>query len=63
LGATLTQVLPFASEATLARLEANIGACPSVTDLLHQGASAADIAQRILAGLGATDSGFSLTPR
>ena len=56
-------MLPFASEATLARLEANIGASPCITDLLHQGADASDITQRILAGLGATESGFSLTPR
>lgn len=57
------QVLPFASEATLAQLEANIAGSPSVTDMLHEGASAADITGRILAGLGAPDSGFSLVPR
>ena len=31
--------------------------------MLHQGAAAADITHRILDGLGATDSGFSLVPR
>ena len=57
------QVLPFASEATLAQLEANIAGCPSVTDMLHEGDDARGITGRILAGLGVMDQGFSLTPR
>ena len=57
------QVLPFASEATLAQLEANIASCPSVTDMLHEGDDARAITARILAGLGVMDQGFSLTPR
>ena len=57
------QVLPFASEATLAQLEANIAGCPSVTDMLHEGDDARGITGRILAGLGVMDQGFSLAPR
>ncbi len=57
------QVLPFASEATLSQLEANIAGCPSVTDMLHEGSDARGITARILAGLGVMDQGFSLTPR
>lgn len=57
------QVLPFASEATLAQLEANIAGCPSVTDMLHEGNDARAITGRILAGLGVMDQGFSLAPR
>ncbi|KAK9826750.1 hypothetical protein WJX81_004901 [Elliptochloris bilobata] len=61
-GGYMVQVLPFASEATLSRLEANVGAAPSVTDMLLSGAVPADIAARLLDGLGATP-GISLVPR
>ena len=56
------QVLPFASEATLSRLEANIGSAGAVTDMLHAGAAPADIAAKLLDGLG-TSPGLSLVPR
>ena len=58
----MPQVLPFASEATLARLEANVGAVGAVTDMLHAGAAPADIAGKLLEGLG-TAPGLSLVPR
>jgi hypothetical protein len=56
-------VLPFASEETLQRLEHNIASSPSVTEMMHQGRSARDITAQLLDGFGATDVGFSLTPR
>ena len=57
------QVLPFASEETLAQLEQNIAASGSVTDMLHGGATAHDITERLLRGLGVSDASFSLQPR
>jgi Hsp33 protein len=61
--ATTSQVLPFASDETLEQLEANLSSVSSVTALLHEGLDARGIAQRLLAGLGETDTGFTLTPR
>ena len=58
----VSQVLPFASEATLSRLEANVGAAGAVTDMLHAGAAPADIAAQLLDGLGTTP-GLLLVPR
>lgn len=57
------QVLPFASEETLQRLEANIAAAPSITEMLHEGLAPKDIAARIFDGLGASDGGPPLVPR
>ncbi|EIE19291.1 heat shock protein 33, partial [Coccomyxa subellipsoidea C-169] len=62
-GGYLIQVLPFASEETLELLERNIAASPSVTDLLHEGASPRDIADRLLSGLGVSDGGPAIQPR
>lgn len=60
----LPQVLPFASEETLQQLEANLGAMPSITELLHQGKSAAELTAVILAQLGTQQEvTTSLTPR
>lgn len=56
-------MLPFASEETLQRLEQNITNNPSVTDMLHEGATVKDITNKILDGLGTADAGFSLIPR
>ncbi|KAG1675967.1 hypothetical protein FOA52_014211 [Chlamydomonas sp. UWO 241] len=50
-GGFLVQVLPFCTEETLTTLEANLAAMGSVTTLLNDGLSAADISDRILAGL------------
>ena len=57
-----TQVLPFASDATLSTLEANIGALPSVTEMMHQGLSPRDITARLFDGIGVAESSFSLKP-
>lgn len=62
-GGYLVQVLPFAEEETIAQLEANIQAAGPVTEMLHGGASARDITERLLQGLGVSDTGFKLTPR
>jgi molecular chaperone Hsp33 len=61
-GGFMIQVLPFAEEDTIAALEKNIGALGSVTAVLQEGASAREITNRLLEGLGAGDEGFSLTP-
>ena len=57
------QVLPLASEETLAQLERNIAAAGSVTDMLHGGATAHGITERLLQGLCVSDANFSLQPR
>ena len=62
-GGFLIQILPFASEATVQQLEANLQGVTSVTKLLHQGKSPRDLAERLLHGLGLADGGFSLQPR
>ena len=57
------QVLPFASEETLLQLEQNVVGCGAMTDMLHEGCTPRDITERLLHGLGVSDSGFSLRPR
>jgi len=57
------QVLPFASEETLQRLETNIAAAPSITQMLHEGLAPRDIAARIFDGLDACDGGPPIVPR
>ena len=56
------QILPFASEQTLAILEKNISECASMTDLMHQGLSASQITERLLADIGASNISSSMVP-
>ena len=59
-----SQVLPNASEETVAQLEANLAALPPISQLLQDGDSAADITARILGPLGVQqESATSITPR
>ena len=50
-GGYLIQLLPFAAEETISRLERNLAGITSVTALLEQGLHAEDIAERLLNGL------------
>ncbi len=52
-GGYLIQLLPFAPEADIAQLEANLKDVTSVTDLMQSGMSLDDIAQKLMAGLSA----------
>lgn len=61
-GGFLISVLPFAEDATLTQLERNIAAAGSVTGMLRDGLSAWDITERLLDGLGGSDTGFKLKP-
>jgi molecular chaperone Hsp33 len=61
-GGFLVQVLPFAEEETLSQLEKNIVEAGSVSSMLREGLSARDITEKILNGLGVSDTGFTLTP-
>ena len=54
---------PHPTAAACPQLEANIAAAGTVTSMLQEGASARDITERLLAGLGVSDTGFTLTPR
>lgn len=62
-GGFLIQVLPFASEATLSQLEANLADLPAVTEMLDKGMTPGDITERLLQGLGMADGAFELTPK
>lgn len=62
-GGFLIQVLPFASEATLSQLEANLAELPAVTEMLDKGLTPRDITERLLHGLGMADGAFELTPK
>lgn len=63
-GGFLVQVLPFASEATVSELEANIAALPSVSEMLAQGLTARQICSKVLGSLeSTTDEGFQLLPK
>ena len=62
--AASSQVLPFASEETVAALERNLAALGPVSRLLQDGMSPSLIATRLLGELEAPqDKGFSLEPR
>ena len=50
-GGFIVQLMPFAAEETIATLEKNIAGLASVTSLLEEGLSAAEIAEKVLAGL------------
>ena len=57
------QVLPFATEATLSTLEANVANVPPVTEMLHAGETPIAITDRLLHGLGRASGATSLRPR
>lgn len=63
-GGFFVQPLPGASEESLTRLEENLANLPSVTDMVHQGMTAREMAGRVMAGcgdlevLGETDLAF-----
>lgn len=50
-GGYLIQLLPFADESCIDKLEANVKTLKPVTEMLSSGMSAADIAMRVLEGL------------
>ena len=49
-GGYLVQLLPGATDAEITRLEANIAAMPSVTEMLQAGATPRDMMEKALAG-------------
>ena len=51
-GGFMVQILPFASDETIAALERTIPALPSSTELVSEGLTAEQIAQRVLGELG-----------
>lgn len=50
-GGFILQLMPFAGEEVIERLEKNIGALPSVTTMLEEGNTPEDIIRRVLAGM------------
>jgi molecular chaperone Hsp33 len=50
-GGFILQLMPFAEEDVIAKLEKNIGALPSVTTMLEEGNRPEDIIQRVLDGM------------
>ena len=50
-GGYLIQLLPFAPESDIAQLEENLKGVTSVTDMLQNGMTAADIAEKLMHGL------------
>lgn len=59
----LSQVLPHASEATLAALERNISMMPNPSELASSRVDAADIANSLLSGLGGVGSETKICPQ
>lgn len=57
------QVLPFCSDETLDQLEQNLNGLGTMTQLLNQGLSPQEINDKILAGLGSSQSGEPIIPR
>ena len=51
-GGFFVQPLPGASEESLSQLEENLAALPAVSDMVHQGMTAHEIAERVMQGLG-----------
>ncbi|KXZ51013.1 hypothetical protein GPECTOR_14g254 [Gonium pectorale] len=62
-GGWLVQILPFCSEETLEVLEKNLTTMPSITTMLNDGLTAADITNRILDGLGVLPDAETIVPR
>jgi molecular chaperone Hsp33 len=54
-GGYLAQALPGADDETVARVDANARALPALSRLVHEGAGAADLVERLLAGVGRRD--------
>jgi molecular chaperone Hsp33 len=48
----MVQVLPFASDTTIAALEQSIPSLPSTTDMIADGVGAKEMAERVLGSLG-----------
>ena len=51
-GGYMVQVLPFASDETIAALEKTIPSLPSTTDMIAEGVTAQQMAERVLGELG-----------
>ncbi|WP_314620415.1 Hsp33 family molecular chaperone HslO [uncultured Selenomonas sp.] len=54
-GGFFVQPLPGASEEGLTRLEENLASLPAVSDMVHGGMTAREMAERVLAGCGAVE--------
>lgn len=61
-GGFLVQCLPFAEEETISRLEHNIANLGTLTNLMREGATARNVTEKLLDGLGCSDPGFELAP-
>ena len=62
-GGWLVQALPFASDETLALLEANVRALPPISDLVAKGCTPEAITDMILGSLGASDGAVVKQPQ
>ena len=62
-GGFLVQVLPFAGDDTLTALERNISGLPSMTTMLADGMTPAQITERILDGIGVSAGAQEMVPR
>ena len=51
-GGYMVQVLPFASDETISALERTIPSLPSTTDMIADGATAKEMAEKVLGELG-----------
>ena len=61
-GGFLVQCLPFVEEETVSQLEQNIANMGPLSTLIREGATARDLTEKLLHGLGSSDAGFGLTP-
>jgi len=63
-GGYMVQVLPFASDETIAALERTISSLPSTTDMIADGVTAQEIAEKVLGELGTlSEVAVSSAPR